>query len=128
MTLIASRVHRRWLQRLADQAPGQRKKVRELSHPINIPKGIDAELRGEHGDVSIEGEDVVTPDRKDIEVKDVFFPDRNNQGVQNLADSGRDFSQKQVEGDKGFAVVKNLAQYLIRTDGGSEGGPEGKKL
>ncbi len=125
---IATRVLRRWLQKLADQVPGQRKRVRDLTNPINAPKGLDMGLRREQGEMVAEGDEVVESDRKDITPKDVYYPSRNSQGVQNLVETGRGFTQKQVEKDKGFETVKNLSQYLIRTEGGGEGGPKGKNL
>jgi hypothetical protein len=75
-----------------------------------------------------EGDDNIEPDRKDIAVKDIYAPNRNSQGVQNLVETGQGFTQKQVQKDKGFENVKNLSQYLIRTEGGSGDGPEGKNL
>lgn len=128
MTYISTRVFRRWLQKLADQAPGQRKRVRDLTKPINPPKGLDKDLRREQGMTMAEGEDNIKPDRKDIAVKDIYSPNRNSQGVQNLVETGQGFTQKQVQKDKGFENVKNLSQYLIRTEGGSGDGPEGKNL
>ena len=125
---IASRVLHRWLQKLADQVPGQRKRVQDMTNPINPPKGVSMDVRREVGQVRTEGDDVTKSDRKDIQPKDVFYPTRGNVGVQNLVETGKGFSEKQVENNKGFDTVKNLSQYLIRTEGGGEGGPEGKKL
>jgi hypothetical protein len=51
--------------------------------------------------------------------------------VRNLAETGKDLdtkTQKQIQHDKGYDVVNNLSQYLIRTDGGGSGGPEGKHV
>lgn len=117
--------------RLADQAPGARQKARKNSIPINKPKGIDRDVVKENGLSKTKGEDVVKPQSKDITPKDVFTPTPNNTGVLSLAQSGKDLSKalsSQVPKDKGYDVVRNLSQYLIRTEGnGEEGTQEGKK-
>lgn len=118
-------------QRLADQAPGARQKARKNTTPINKPKGIDRDIVRENGASKTKGEDVVKPQSKDITPKDVFTPTPNNTGVLNLVQTGKDLSKAlatQVPKDKGYDVVKNLSQYLIRTEGnGEEGTQEGKK-
>jgi len=124
---LAWRVARRFR---ADQAPGQRKHVRDLTQPINKTKGVDREILKEHGESKTEGEETVTPQRRDILPKDVFTPQPKDVGVRDFAESGQDLSnaiKNQIPKDKGYETVKNLSQYLIRTEGGGEGGPEGKK-
>jgi len=128
MTRIAARVVRRWLWKLADQASGQRKYVRDLSAPINPPKSIPKRLQREMGDAVAVGDETTRPDRRDIQPSDVFQSTTDNMGVLNLAETGKDFNEDPVERNKGYETVNNLSQYLIRTDGGGEGGPEGKQL
>lgn len=128
MKTIVARVVAKWLQRKADQLPGQRKKVQEFTNPINPPKGISPELKKQQGVTLSEGEDMVDSDRKDIKVKDVYYPSRNSLGVLNLAETDKGFSVSQVKNDRGYDTVKTLSQYLIRTEGGGQGEPEGKNL
>lgn len=130
MNLLALRVAARF-QRLADQAPGQRQHAQKLTQPINRPKGIDREIAESHGDVMNGTSEAVEPDRRDVRPWDVFAPTPNQMGVLNLAQTGHGLekaTEKQIQKDKGYETVKNLSQYLIRTDGGGEGGPQGKKL
>jgi hypothetical protein len=122
---IALRVARRWIQ--GDQAKGQRGRARNLAQPINTPKSIPKSVRKDMGETVAVGDDVVKPDRKDIQPKDVFVPSTNNMGVLNLVETGKDFEESSVERNKGFETANNLSQYLIRTEGGGEGGPEGKQ-
>jgi IS5 family transposase len=111
---------------LADQPPGQRKKDKDLTKPVNLPKGIDRALVKEHGKPMSEGQDdTVDPHRRDIRPEDVFYPKPNQIGVLNLAQTGKDLAkaiEKKVPKDKGYDTVKNLSQYLIETGGG--GGTE----
>lgn len=125
MTIVA-RVVTRW--KKADQALGQRKRVRNLVTPINPPKSIPKKVQREMAETVAVGDDVVEPDRRDILPSDVFRPTTDNMGVLNLAQTGRDFRKDRVEKNKGYDTTNNLSQYLIRTEGGGEGGPEGKKL
>lgn len=127
MSRIAQRVLRRWLQKLADQNPKHRSRARSLTQPINKPKSIPRRVQKEMGE-RMPTSDNTKPDRKDIQPKDVFTPTTKDMGVLNLVETGKDFSEKQVRQDKGFDTANNLSQYLIRTEGGGEGGPEGKKL
>lgn len=117
--------------RCADQPPGARQKARKNTKPINSPKGIDRDVLKENGVSKTKGEDVVKPQSRDITPKDVFNPTPNNTGVYSLAETGKDLSKalgNQVPKDKGYDVVYNLSQYLIRTEGnGEEGTEEGKK-
>lgn len=125
---LALRVAARWLK--ADQPPGQRDHARKLTQPINKPKGIKRQIQKDHGRTEDKGDEKVKPDRRDIQPKDVFSPTPKDTGVLNLVETGKDLSQpldKQVPKDKGYETVKNLSQYLIRTEGGGEGGPEGKE-
>ena len=62
---------------------------------------------------------------------DVFNPSPKDVGVLNLVETGKDLSKaldEQVPKDKGHGLIDNLSEYLLRTQGGGEGGPEGKKL
>lgn len=127
---LTLRVAARW-QRQADQAPGQRRHVKKLSDPINKPKGIKREVTKDYAKSKDTGDDTTKPHRRDIQPKDVFNPTPDVTGVLNFAETGKDLSRaldNQVPKDKGYETVKNLSQYLIRTEGGGEGGPEGKQL
>lgn len=126
--ILALRIAARF-QVQADQPPGQRQRVRTLAQPINKPRGIDRSLVKENAEVVRGGDDVVNPDRRDIQPKDVFSPTPNTMGVLNLAQTGKDLTRAidQVRKDKGYETVNNLSQYLIWTHGGSGGGPQGKK-
>lgn len=129
MDPIVLRVAARF-QRWADQAAGQRQRARTLTTPINKPHGIDREIVQTNGDTVPVGADTVEPDRRDIQPKDVFTPTPNNTAVRNFAETGRDLEkalEKQVPKDKGYDNVRNLSQYLIRTEGGSGDGPQGKR-
>lgn len=131
MTEMAHRVAARYIQKLADQPPGQRKRVRELTRPINKPKGIDRQVVQEEAESKDQGDDIVRPDSRDVQPRDVFYPPLpRNVSVRDFAESGKDMSKAidtQIPKDKGFETVKNLSEYLIRTEGGGEGGPEGDK-
>ncbi len=111
-------------------ARGDRERARELTTPINAPRGIAKDIQNNNGVADDSHEDASTPGRKDILPSDVFNPSPNATGVLNLAQTGKDLSQaiKQTEHDKGHDSVSNLSQYLIRTDGGGSGSPAGKKL
>lgn len=131
-SLIATRVVCRYLWKMADQPPGQRKRVREMARPINAPAGVGRKVIKEDGKSKSEGEDVTDPDRRDIQPRDVFWPPLpKNVSVRNLAETGRDFSdaESKVEKEPGSETVSLLSQYLVKTEGGGEGGPvgEGKK-
>jgi len=118
---LTLRVAARYL--LADQLPGMRKRVEDMVLPINKPRGILRQIVKDHGqrlDLGIEN--FVSPDRKDIRPEDAFAGTPNQMGVLNLAETGRDLSKvlkTQIQKDKGYDVVRNLSQYLIRTEGGS---------
>lgn len=122
---VAARHHK------ADQAPGQRNRDKALTNPINKPKGIDKGLVKENARTEEDHlEETVTPDRRDIRPKDVFAPNPGNMNVLNLAQTGKDQSralESQVPKDKGWDTVKNLSQYLIRTEGGGGTPPVGKR-
>lgn len=129
MDPLALRVAARF-QRQADQAPGARSRARKLTQPINKPKGIDREIVKDNGTLMGGHSDTVDADRRDITPKDVFTPTPNNTAVLNLAQTGHGLEkaiEKQVPKDKGYDNVKNLSQYLIRSEGGSGDGPQGKK-
>ncbi len=129
MDRLALRVAARFL-RLADQPAGARSRARQNTTPINKPKGIDRDIVRDNGTLMGGHSDTVDADRRDITPKDVFNPTPNNTAVLNLAQTGHGLEtaiEKQVPKDKGYDNVKNLSQYLIRTDGGSGDGPQGKK-
>jgi hypothetical protein len=118
--ILTLRVAARFIR--ADQAPGMRRDVREMTEPVNHLKGIDRQLAREHGQSMDPGiEDTVKPQRKDIRPEDVFHPKPDQIGVLNVAETGKDMSKAirtQVPKDKGYDVVHNLSQYLVRTEGG----------
>jgi hypothetical protein len=115
----------------ADQLPGARQKAWKNTTPLNKPKGIGREVTKDYGASKETGDDVVESDRRDIRPEDVFNPTPDQTGVLNFAESGKDLSraiETQVPKDKGYDVVRNLSQYLIRTEGnGAKGTAEGKK-
>jgi hypothetical protein len=128
--IAARRVVARYLQRLADQPAGARQEARKNTQPINKPKGIERSIQKENGESKTKGEDIMKSDKRDIQPKDVFPSLPKNTAVRNFAETGKDLSKaldRQVPKDKGYETVYNLSQYLIRTDGGGEGGPKGKK-
>jgi hypothetical protein len=112
---------------LAEQPPGQRKRDKDLTKPLNALRGIDRGLVKDHGKPMAEGhEDTVDPHRRDIRPEDVFYPKPHQIGVLNLAQTGKDLSkaiENQVPKDKGYNVVNNLSQYLIETGGGGGNKP-----
>lgn len=127
----AATIVARYRQFLADQPPGARQHAKNISLPINKAKGIDRAIQNENAVSKEKGEDVVKPDRRDIRPEDVFPDVPRHMGVLNLVQTGKDLShalEKQVPKDKGYDVVRNLSQYLIRTEGnGAEGTAEGKR-
>jgi hypothetical protein len=124
---VAAR-HQRIL--LADQPQGERKRVQDLTKPINKPKGIAKDIVNENARGVNERADTVKPDRRDIRPEDVFHGTPNQMSVRNLVETGKDLQkpiEKQIPKDKGYDTVKNLSQYLIRTEGGGGTEPVGKK-
>lgn len=117
--LLALRVAARFQ---AAQQPGQRKEVNKLTKPINPPKGISRDVVKDQVRTDDEGNDeTIKPERKDIQPKDVFTPKPRNMNVLNLAQTGKDQDKAlrdQIPKDKGYDTVKNLSQYLVRTEGG----------
>lgn len=113
----------------ADQNPGARQKAWINTTPVNKPKGIGRDVTKDYG-VSKDDGDAVEADRRDIRPEDVFNVTPDQTGVLNLAQTGKDLSKaihSQIPKDKGYDVVRNLSQYLIRTDGnGAKGTAEGK--
>jgi len=122
---LALRVAARFMQ--AEQQPGQRKNVHEMVSPVNKPRGIDRGIVRDHGQLMEEGiDETVSPNRRDIRPEDAFAGTPNQMSVLNLAETGRDLSKvlrTQIKKDKGYNVVRNLSQYLIRTDGGGGADP-----
>jgi len=132
---LALKVAARWMSlqaaqsRKADQPPGQRQRAEELTKPINKPKGILPSIVNENARGVEKRHDTVKPDKRDIRPEDVFHGTPNQMGVRNLAETGKDLQkpiEKQIPKDKGYDAVKNLSQYLIRTDGGGGAEPEGR--
>jgi len=126
---LAHRVVARFLQ--ADQPPGARNQAVRHTHPINKPKGIDPDIVREHARDVAKREDTVKPAPRDIRPEDVFAGTPDQMSVRNLVETGRDAQRaldKQIPKDKGYDTVRNLSQYLIRTDGGGGTPPAGKKL
>lgn len=119
-------------QKLADQPAGARSRAKALATPINKPRGIDKSIvkdqavsSGDH----MEASETVDPDKRDITPKDVFNTSPNSSGVLNLAETGKGLEKaidKQIPKDKGYDTVKNLSQFLIRTEGGGGTEPAGK--
>lgn len=121
--------------RRADQLPGARGDAKKNVTPINKPKGIAPQTVKEHVVTeTVDGK----PERTDIQPKDVFSPKPRNMNVLDYAQSGwpgtdGDYSdmdsalRDKVPKDKGYDTVKNLSQYLVRTDGGGDTKPAGKK-
>lgn len=130
MDRSALRVAARFQRRFADQPAGQRQRAKSLTHPINKPKGIAKDIVREHGQSAADVHDEhVEPHRRDIRPEDVFAGTPNQMGVRNFAETGKDLQNaldRQVPKDKGYDTVKNLSQYLIRTEGGGGTKPEGK--
>lgn len=132
MSTLALRVaarHQRLL--LADQPPGERKRDQDLTKPINKPHGIEKSIVDEHARGVYHRDDVVKPDRRDIRPEDVFHGTPSQMNVRNLAETGKELDEKtkkQIQKDKGYDTVKNLSQYLIRTEGGGETEPAGKNV
>lgn len=126
----ASRVVTRYLQ--ADGASGARSEAVRHTHPINKPKGIERSIVKEHARGAEHAfEEAVRPNRRDIRPEDVFAGTPNQMNVRNLAETGKDQQKaldKQIPKDKGYNTVYNLSQYLIRTEGGGNTPPAGKKL
>jgi hypothetical protein len=118
-------------QRLADQPPGQRQRAKELTQPINKPRGIDRGIVKDFAETKKgDGEDIMSAYKRDIQPKDVFSPTPDHTCVQNLVETGRGLEKainKQIPKDKGYDDVRNLSQYLIWSEGGAEGKPVGKK-
>jgi hypothetical protein len=112
---------------VAEQLAGQRRKDRDMTFPVNSPRGIDRTLVRENGlAVDDSHDETVNPHRRDIRPQDVFSPTPNILGVLNLAQTGKDLSnavQNQIPKDKGYDAVRNLSQYLIETKGGGGAKP-----
>lgn len=125
---LALRVVSRFLVRLANQPAGARAEARRLTQPINKAKGIDKDIASEHA-TQYDREDAIKPHRRDIQPEDVFAGTPNQMGVRNFAETGHDLQKalkKQVPKDKGHDTVKNLSQFLIRTEGGGGTPPAGR--
>ena len=105
-----------------------RKEVKDLTHPINKPKGIDKGIVREHGKTEMVTEEAIKPQRTDIRPEDVFPGTPRQVAVRSLYETGEDQQkaiQKQIPRDKGYDTVRNLSQYLISTEGGGGTKPVG---
>jgi hypothetical protein len=125
--MLALRVAARFQRRLADQPAGARQHAKSLTKPINAPRGIAPKIVRENGEAMV---DEARPNRRDIQPKDVFNLTPNLAGVLNLVETGEDLQtaiDRKVPRDKGYDTVYNLSQFLIRTEGGGNSGPAGKK-
>lgn len=130
MSVLALRVAARFSERQADQPAGARAEAKKNTHPINKPKGIDRGIAEDHATPLGTSEQHVKPNRRDIRPEDVFAGTPDQMGVRNFAETGKDLQKAihtQIPRDKGYDTVKNLSQYLIRTDGGGGTSPVGKK-
>lgn len=130
MDSLVLRVAARFQMKVADQPAGQRQKAKDLTHPINKPKGIAKDIVDEHGrGISFPHDHHMKPDRRDVRPEDVFAGTPDQMGVRNFAETGKDLQNaidRQIPKDKGYDTVRNLSQYLIRTEGGGGTEPEGK--
>jgi hypothetical protein len=124
---LALRVAARFQQ--ANQPAGARQEAKKLTHPINKPRGIEHSIVTEHGrSVEHAFDEAIKPHKRDILPEDVFAGTPAQMGVRNFAETGKDLQKaidKQVPKDKGYDTVRNLSQYLIRTEGGGGTGPVG---
>jgi hypothetical protein len=125
--LLARRVAVRYVERQADQTPDARREVRKLTQPINKPVNVTRTIQRQEGKEEPPPE-APKPHRRDIKPKDVFTPTPNQVGVRNFVETGRETGdQGKIEKGTGFATVKNLSQYLIKTQGGGDTPPQGRK-
>ena len=126
---ITIRVASRFLRR-ADQPSGARQDATRSVKPINHPKGISHETVREYVRTEDDyNKETVDPTHTDIRPKDVFQPKPRHMNVLDYVNKGwpgnaSDYTDMQhalkheIPKDKGHATVKNLSQYLIRTEGG----------
>lgn len=119
-------------QRQADQPEGAREDAARAFRPINGPKGISHETVETY--VRTEDDynrETIDPKTTDIQPKDVFQPKPRNMNVLDYVNKGwpgtsADYSDMQhaikdeIPHDKGHATVRNLSQYLVRTQGGGD--------
>lgn len=109
-------------------AENRRKDVRELTHPINRPKGVDPSVVREQGKQDLSLEESIAPKRTDIQPADVFPGNPKWVAVQSLVTKPKGMEkaiEKQIPKDKGYDAVSNLSQYLIETAGGGGAKPVG---
>lgn len=126
---IALRVAARF-QKEANQPSGARSDAKKMTHPINKPKGIKKDIVDEHARGVNHRKDTTPPARGDIRPEDVFAGTPDQMSVRNFAETGKDLEdtiREQIPRDKGYATVRNLSQYLIRTEGGGGTPPVGKR-
>lgn len=122
-------IARRVLARFLLRAETPRSHAKNLTHPINKPKGISKDIVDAHGTTFDDHfEESVKPARRDIRPEDVFAGTPDQMGVLNLAETGKGLEkalEKQIPKDKGYGTVSNLSQYLISTEGGGGTKPVG---
>lgn len=105
-----------------------RQEAKREVKPINTPKGIDKDIVRENGksDTShLDKGDAGKPASRDVRPEDVFIAKPKNTAVRSLVETGKDLThaiKTQIPKDKGYDTVKNLSQYLVKTEGG--GGTE----
>jgi hypothetical protein len=110
--------------------------VRKLVKPVNAPKGVSRETVKDYVLTDDSHEDAVSPDHRDLQPKDVFQPLPRFMNVLDLARTGwpgisKDYQDMEeaisdeIPLDKGWDTVKNLNQYLVKTDGGGGTKPVG---
>lgn len=117
--VLTLKVAARFQQKQAAQPQGQKRRTQKLVTPINPPHGISDELTKDYGDPQPSGTESMDPHHRDLEPSDLFKPLPKFISVRNLVQTGKDLSHAishQVPKDKGYHAVKNLSQYLIRTE------------
>jgi hypothetical protein len=106
-----------------------REDARDLTTPVNKPKGISREITKDYAESEDVSSETVDPSKNDIQPEDVFKPVPKDVNVLNYVQEGwpgdssdyKDMEkvlEKQVPKDKGYETVSNLSQYLIETEGG----------
>jgi hypothetical protein len=118
INVLTLKVAARYQQIEAAQQQGQKRRTQKLVTPINPPRGINRGLTRDEGEPVPSIDESVEPERRDLEPSDLFKPLPRHVSVRNLVETGKDLSKavKQIPRDKGYEAVKNLSQYLIRTE------------
>ena len=123
------RIAKRVLARFLQLAETSRAHARDLTNPINKPKGIDKAIVKDQGEtIDDYNDETVKPMRNDVRPEDVFPGLPSDMGVLNCAETGHGLEkalEKQIPKDKGYDNVSNLSQYLIESAGGGGSKPVG---